>query len=734
VSAATELRDILDSYFETREIRDFEELKEKCTSVLEKYCDFLVVFREQRYFETETTDEDLYFQFFSFGYKSDVGKLRFSSRDRLIEEINAWIPDSAQYVSKYCQVYMRNFSIGDSEREKIFNLIKRIVVFYYLNSGSKAHFLASVSQRMTKSFWRSDIGDRVYTREAAVSFLCDKLEIDAALYAVVDELPSADFPVLDCLAYIDGASGFDDGRVHKALGALSSVSDDAKKSIGRRNRTTGTFEEIAYGISTISGNHVYVDDNDEVKNHSITPEYLVVFSGERIGLSVDKIEIATSFLNSVIRTIVDFEEVHVRRELEQTCRELERELGENPVATRDDFERRYISLIVQHFQNDFAVVGLFPMCLRLFRPASNTLQRVFCTVSSEDRDLVREKIDIGDPRAACARAFREDVTISLWSESKIKRRRELISNGYKLVTSEFEHQLDAVGVLANLVDQTGHALVAVPVRINDIIVGTLEFSSPSRSDLKSYTEACEDFADQCGEFYRRLELANDRGWLVRMHFLHAARHRLQHIVDRISEHSKELSDDLSDLIAASVVNETGSPGEDDYLASSDCIRLLAQKTKDSFNKLSRTQANALEDLFSDLSNLELVSRRNLILLSEVLDALAANVRKHGFRPDGLRVFAGARCGDIDTIVVTYRPAHTYEDESRTQRVCISPMPSSTGIENGYSYGLFLLATQIRMSGGWITSHWEEADRFEESPFGFTVVLNADVLHTKYQQN
>ncbi len=734
MSAATELRGILDSYFESREIRDFDELKEKCTAVLKKYCDFLVVFREQRYFETDTTDEDLYFQFFSFGYKSDVGKLRFSSRDLLIEEIGAWLSNSDQYFSKYCQVYMRNFTIEEDEREKVFNLIKRIVVFYYLNSGSKAHFLASVSQRMTKSFWRSDVGDRLYTREAAISFLCDRLEIDAALYAVVDELPGADTPVLDCLAYIDGSLNFDDGRIHISLGELSSVSDDAKKSIGRRNRTTGTFEKIAYGISTISGNHVYVDDNDEVKNHSITPEYLIVFSGERVPLSVDKIEIATAFLNSVIRTIVEFEEVHVRKELETSCRELERELGENPLATRDEFERRYISLIAQHFQNDFAVVGLFPMCLRLFRPASNTLQRVFCTVSQEDLELVHEKISIGDPRAACARSFREDETISLWSESKIKRRRELISAGYKSFSNEFELQLEAVGVLANLVDQTGHALVAVPVRINDIIVGTLEFSSPSRSDLQSYTEACEDFADQCGEIYRRLELANDRGWLVRMHFLHAARHRLQHIVDRISEHSKELSDDLSDLIAASVVNETGSSGEDDYLPSSDCIRILAEKTTESFDKHSRTQANNLEDLFSGLSNLDLVSRRNLILLSEVIDALAANVRKHGFRPDGLRVFAGARCGDVDTIVVTYRPAHTFEDESRTQRVCISPMPSSTGIENGYSYGLFLLATQIRMSGGWITSHWEEADRFEESPFGFTVVLNADAFQAKRQQN
>lgn len=726
MSISTDLRIILDSYFETKEISGFEDLKSKCTNILKNHCDFLFVFREQRYFEIETTKDDLYFQYFSFGYSSPSGGLQFTKRDLLVEQIVNWSKNSEKHTSKYCQLYIRDCAVPIEEQVKVFNLLKRIVVFYYLNSGAKAHFLASVSQRMIKSFWRSDVGKREYTREEAINFLYENLEIDAALYAVVDELPVADSPVSECLTFVNSSSSYNVGSIHEALSNTTEVSENAKKSIGRRNRTIGTYQDITYGMSTISGNHVYVDDNDEVKNHSIIPEYLIVFSGEFIGLSVDKIEIASVFLNSVIKTIIDFEEVHFRRNVEGMCRELERALGENPLATRQQFEKRYLSLISRLFGSDFAMVGLFPMCLRLYRPSSNSLEKIFSTINHDEDELVLTNVDISDRKASCAHAFRSDAIISLWSQTKLDHRRELITKGVKNTSDEVLSQERMVGKLTNLVDEVGHAVVAVPVRINDLIVGTLEFSSPNRSDLQSFAEECEEFASQCGEFYRRLELANDRGWLVRMHFLHAARHRLQHIITRISDHSKELSEELSGLIAASVVNETDNAIDDDYFTSTECIALLEKKMQEAFSKHSGSKGIDVRNKFSEISKLDHVSRQNCILLSEVVDALAANVRKHGFRSDGFRVFAGAKCGDVETIVLSYRPEHTYEDKKRAQRVCVSPMPSSSGLENGYSYGLFLLATQIRMSGGWMISHADMPDQFDQTRFGFTVVLNASV--------
>lgn len=726
MSASTELRTLLDLYFETREIKDFEQLRNNCSVILRKYCNFLFVFREQQYIEKETTKEDLYFPYLSFSYSTATSELSYENRELLMKDISKWSKNSYIYTSKHCQLYIRNFSSEKEEQDKVFNLIKRIVVFYYLNSGAKARFLMGVSQKMIKLFWRSDIEPQVYTREEAVSFLCEKLVIDAVLYAVIDEVPDKDSPVLDCLIFAAGDSTSLEGKIHKALENPTLVGNNAKKAIGRRNRTTGTYDDITYGMSTISGNHVYVDDNDEVKNHSITPEYLIVFSGENIGLSVDKIEIATTFLNSIIKTFIDFEELDFRRSIEVECRIRERKLGETPLTTRNQFEKQYITLIMGLFSNNAAMTGQFPMCLRLFRPSSKSLEKVFSTLDQENEEFVRNKIYIKDIQAACVYAFINDTTISLWKKSKVDRRREHLEAGFKQRSSEFLFQEEFVGSLKNMVDETGHATVVVPVRINEIIVGTLEFSSSSRSDLQSFVETCEEFASQCGEFYRRLELANDRGWLVRMHFLHAARHRLQHIVSRISEHSEELSEELSDLIAASVVNETGSSSEDDYLLSHDCIVLLEKKVTEAFSKHPGTHAIALNNSFSELSKLSQVSRQNFILLSEVVDALAANVRKHGFQAEGLKVFAGAKCGNVNTIVLSYRPEYTYENINRTQRVCISPMPSSAGGENGYSYGLFLLATQIRMSGGWMISHAEESDQFDQSAFGFTVVLNAAI--------
>ncbi|WP_169334134.1 hypothetical protein [Hirschia maritima] len=579
---------------------------------------------------------------------------------------------------------------------------------------------------MIKSFWRTDVGDRVYTKEAAVDFVCDGLEIDAALYAVYDELPDKDEPVIDCLHLVRGSNSISQNVMQTALSESSILSEDAKKSIERRNKTTGIFKNVTYGMSVISGNHVYVDDNEEVKNHSLRPEYLIVFSGNKEILSVDKIEIATSFLDSVIKTLVEIEEVNSHRELEFICQDLERELGENPVRTRDEFERKYISLLAEHFYIGLSAMGTTPSCLRLFRPSSNSLQKIFSTVDTDEQGSVPNHINICDKNSAAAIAFRTDETISLWSLSKLTRRESLIEAGYIKSTQEFRYQQTVVGKIKNLVSMVGCSTIAMPIRINDIIVGTLEISSPSRSDLMSYIESCEQFAMQCGEFYRRLELANDRGWLVRMHFLHAARHRLQHIVSRISEKSEELGGELGDLIADSVVNEPGASSQSDILNSTECKNLLDQKTNEAFVKHHGSHASALKELFVELQEVQKVSRRNFILLTEIVEALAANVRKHGFQPAGLKVFAGARCGNVKTIVLTYRPKDTYEQSERANQVGVSPMPSSAGTENGYSYGLFLLATQIRMSGGWMMSHADEPDAFGQTEFGFTIILNASI--------
>lgn len=726
LTASVKLRDILDSYFETRELSDFDELKRKCRSALKGHCDFLFVFREHRYFDTKDTDEDLFFQFFSFGQDGENREISFSDRDDLIEEINKWSGKSEKFTSKYCQLYIKSSTLTIEDQTKIFNLLKRIIVFHYLNSGSKAHFLSSVSQRMTKSFWRTDSGNREYTRESAMAFLCDRLKIDAALYAIIDEPENGNSPVYDCLNFYYATPNFKSGIIEQALRANTAVSSDAKKSISIRNKTTGTHNGIPYGISTISGSHIYVDENEEVKNHAITPEFLIVFSGESKKLSIDKINIATTFLNSVIRSINEIEEVQIRRMLEDNCRYLERALGENPVASKDEFESRYRTLILHYVMADIGITSRFQVCLRLFRPSSNLLQLLFPPFDVESPDDILENISIYDDSSVSARAFRKDETISLWSKDKIREKQKIIDSGIINSTRRFEKRVENSKKLTSFTGNTGEALVAVPIRINDIIVGTVEFLSPTRSDLEPYVEECEIFADQCGEFYRRLELANDRGWLVRMHFLHAARHRLQHIVDEISEHSKELGNELIDLISSSVVNEQEISEKSNYLTSHECAELLNENALESFKKHSPVHARAVRGIFSELLKLTRVSRRNFILLNEVIEALAANVRKHGFRPDGLKVFAGRRCGEISTIVLSYKPKHTYDDQKRTQRVCISPMPALTGAENGYSYGLFLLATQIRMSGGWITSHWEEPDEFEESPFGFTVILNAEI--------
>jgi len=712
---------LLDTYFESTEIVEIGTLVRSYYEITREYFDLLFIFRERRYFEKERESNFLLFPYLSFEISQETGLHTFVSHTDLSAKMAQLQNDDRYFVrqSRNCIVFFRRDMADEHDYERMFNITKRLFVFFYQNSGSRAQFLKSISDRAMREYWSGKKYE--FNFSTASAYISNLLGIGLSLYFIGDEInPDA----LDPLEGLNPIYSSTDSPFTNILNdeRSSPVRRDIFDSVVRKRQNFGEYMSQLYCVSPLIGSHLAVADDQEIRSYRIRPEYVSLYWGVKNKISLDEVNVANSFLLTFFQFNDDFQESQFRNGIENACRKLERDLSSSPVSNIDDLRSRYTSILSRIFSNERAMAGICPVIVRLYNPATKSLESVFDTIDIDDGDDIELSVPIDDIYAACSFTFLHDRLINVWHREKLNRESAKEIRTETDQHEEIQWQKSTGSSIRNFIGRTGVSIISHPVRINGILIGTIEFSSASRLNLYSYSNVVENLAELCGDIYRRIELANDRGWLVRMQFLHAARHRIEQIIAEVQEVAPDAAHNLRDFIQSANVDEDEEKNNI-LIDTKECIKELVERCQKSFDgTITDTAANSI---FGKLNVLSLISRRNALLLTETLGALAANVRKHGFRADGISLFAGTRFGRHPIICLSYKPIDSWEQYDRMQRVCVSPIPNKIGLNKYFSYGLFLLATQVRMAGGWIVAHTAEPDSVDQVHFGFSVFLNAE---------
>ena len=243
--------------------------------------------------------------------------------------------------------------------------------------------------------------------------------------------------------------------------------------------------------------------------------------------------------------------------------------------------------------------------------------------------------------------------------------------------------------IGNSIGDDSSAFHARSIRVGGVASAVIEFSSARVADLKREAPYFQRIAQMCGEIIRRIELANDRAWLSRMSYVHAARHSLESVIRQVEETAGEPASKLRALLTRySAVQSPSSIGDG-------ASRLEAIKTV--LGKSAATSGLRLCEELAGICEEHQVTDRTFALVLEVLETLKSNSSHAPFNIEQLHVTVLHGVDGPSSLKLAYLPKTGLLPATRLDQVCVSPIRDQQ--TPTFHFGLFLLAAQLRMIGG-----------------------------------
>ncbi|CTQ63403.1 hypothetical protein [Roseibium album] len=721
-----ELRRLLDDVFETHSLMEFQELVDSYRSLIPDDISILFGIREQKWFGDSSDDKEyLLFPFLSF-YISNKKAYFFKSggRKEIVKHIEH-CKSQSYYSFRSRKCYFFADAPTEFDHEKLFNLTKRIFITYYHNCGNRSHFLRSVSSRFVKEFWNEV---DVYSWNNLQKYIYEKIGISVKIFLQKDEIYfERDFSpkdvLLPCETINDEFRPQDTGQFFEKNPDLSNIfysdqfKNDLLNSIQRNNQSFGSWSGIKYLVSSFQKQYFNHFHQEEIRGFHKTPYIICVYSS-REELSLEKVFFSDTLIENYIATVHEVERDELLDDIDDVCAAYEIDLSETPVYTRDELIDEYEQLLHQIFRNQSIYELDADVTVRLFNPFSRSLDLLYSSRGHSAASDVADSLDlVTDKDYASVVSFNKASSVDVWHKKKVFNE---ISKKKMLgldLTDEINAQVEKSDYLRNSFGEKGNSILAYQISSHDVIIGVLEITSEDRGSLALASQLITKIARVIGDALRRLELANDRGWLTRMQFLHAARHKIERILDQVRQSLPEVADELQKILRSAAVSEDPDNFGDTSMDTVEGVTELIEKMCKLFPNLSEHEISLK---FFPLLKLKKISIRNFYAIQEIIETLASNEKHSKFSLDHFEVFAGSKIKSDPIILISYRPEQWEEPKRKTYQICVSPISETDGT---FHYGLFLLANQIRMIGGLALSANEgPSDKYNLCPFGLSFLL------------
>lgn len=559
----TNLRALLHQVFSSFDLQTFDELVDQIVQCIEVDVDLLVYVREKARFSDRVLPPDqhfLKFSFLAFNWEGGIlsrftGPKDLTSREKLLTQ------EGYSYCeSELCRVYFRQHDSFNFER--CLNLTMRIVVAFYINSGSLTHFRESVSARFISDFFREFPNGTV---QDVISFIERLTELNVTLWHQKDEMffrSSNSYRADDLLESFPGLSCALP-RFHTETKFLG----DLKTSVLRRNQTFGADAagEKYYVIRTFSGIHFSKEDGVRWGNFHTRQKAVAIYTSKSQSgrIRMDEIMYANSLIEKFLSVLDESQQSDVIFDAERRCFAAETLIAENPLATKAELLHAFLDVVSNTFSEILKLTFADTLILWIFDPFNKVLQPVHVEtlklplLQGADNEILNCQTQHNHIAVhAFNTGLMESVAHPLWISTELEQLSVLRANLPDDRTNKsirLEKMRDRRAEMVDSGSPNSTSAYAIPVRRGNITVGVLEAVSEDAGRLTYDTASFERLAAICGDTMRRLEMANDRAWLSRMSFVHAARHRIEELLREVENRVGDVGSELVEMIKSAQV-------------------------------------------------------------------------------------------------------------------------------------------------------------------------------------
>ena len=673
--AEAELRAVLDDIFASSESFVFEDVVERFQKCINFDFDCLIYINERRWFQDSASfsQDYLKFNYLALELRDGVTSRFASQRDLVQREALVGQEGYVHEHSRLCTIWF-NSPFQIEELRRLINLTKRIFVAFYKNCGARDHFLESVSRRFIQEFYAVHPANPTTTQ--LVRHIENKCKMRVSIWNQKDEMffhqtsDASELLIHEASSGFDYAPLFEDGRFQFGL----------KTSVTRKNQTYGksSATDIYYVIKTFSD--TFFIGETKHANFKTQQKAVAIYSAQGQPLSLDGIWHANRLIDTYLRTTQETQYHSIILGGTHRCAELEAKLSAHPVETRDDLLAQITSLlnallfdIATHTRAEVA-------SLYLHEPFADKLQLVaHADASGRSVEPVKSIALNGILNSVSAQSFSAVETIEVWHPTKLTQDwREAVSAGLDTKASAIAQALERRRMLRDNLGRAESASVALPIKKGNLVVGVLEFSSSDVGRLSYEARFFELVASMCGDIIRRLELANDRGWLSRMSFIHAARHRIEAVIRDVRATNAPIAQELVGIIERGSILKPQKVAGDRF---SDCIKQI-EKLLQRYN-----HSPGHERIIANLEAVNALHRVSDIaseLLYQVFETLLVNSSHSSFQSECVLI-ALKESSDGGGIHIQYAPRDVAIPITRMQNICDLP-PGSSLVHNESPWG------------------------------------------------
>ncbi|QIO61580.1 hypothetical protein [Rhizobium leguminosarum] len=656
--------------------------------------------RQRRHFSDPHADADPYLRFPYLAFEVSNGTVRRFSHRTELENRELDVSEEYSEVDLGDTAVIRWAPHQDIQRSLVEQLRRTFLVFYHV-SGSREHFIESVSRRFVREFVSSKKGRDLIDYDHHFGEIRKQLGIDILLafqknpFFKLEEVERVE----DLIEISRGSS-----RFLKQLATNETFIKDLFWSIARKSVNYGFIEKpkTYYCINTLTEEHFFVDRDRQDTEFRIGRQAVLIFlkSGDR--LSLDAVHNATKLISTSLKEQASVDREDPLFKVMRACQDAEEHLGTAPQEFRHTLEsviRKILEVflleVAQASQAERIAVWRYDTFLKELVP--------FASVGIP-HDIF--PIPISAASSVCVVSFQGDKTV--WIDHR---------NRY---AADNEERPDLVNDIGKFSD----ASHARPLWVGSTKSGVIEFTSSRSKRLVTEDQYFERIANTCGEVIRRLELANDRAWLSRMSYVHAARHRIESIIREIQVNDEDRAGQLRSLLLSySIVQDRENQLRGSSVDLEDRVTAMLDALPNS------TLSPSLETICREVclqSHQYSASPRSYGLMLEILDTLGSNAGHSPLSAEDVSVETTFdEPSKLATMKIVYRPAGAHQRVSRLSQVCISPIKDIRSAT--YHFGLFLLAAQLRMVGGAAAAAPIGDDGLGNSLFGvsFSIPLDAE---------
>jgi len=682
-SATRALEEVLDTLLNGNRVWSAEFLFGTFGLHFPEVCSFEVILRERRRFpanERDSGDPLLNFPYLSFEWRD--GELhRFKALDEVNARVAELSADPDRRVIEHEKLVCFVPRDATPEFEAMVRTASRCLGVFYYACGAHDHFIGNVAARFARAYFKNQ---RQFDAHGIVRAVEQQCRVSAAY---VNAIGNRVVVVADPSGIYDKLA--EDERFRR----------DLQSSIGKVVGVTGqTATGYNYAVHTLE--HEYFDhsrpmtesagrDGPVERSYAYATRGVVVTACENVQLDLDVLSLTRRIFRAYVNDRIFSAREEFFSNLLRRGGRVADSLLVNPAETADQLRERLYPLLDEACGVLVQLTFASSVAIRAYDPFTQELLRV---------GAVRQDA-VGGPEAIRSVPVEERERFAS-ARAFAFQRLEGLDEGKDAPSAAAED-------FGAITDPDGH-VASIPIRVGAMVLGTVDLYTNGRRYLANDRQYLAIAADSIGELIRRIEAANDAAWLSRLSFLHSARHRLERFRRDVQRQVPDLASELEKIFRLYSSVDT-TEGEGAAETFNDDLRAI-------MTALGVKPAEAerfIDQVGPVLSNAD-VPPLSRLMFREVMDNLLHNARTHAeVQIDNIEAEQLGMPGrPPSAMLIRYRDAEGPGPHGVLSRLCVSPILRDDSTT--YRFGLFLLATQLRMAGGYASG-----PRLVDRPAGIT---------------